>query len=332
MGKRKNKGLNGKNKKILTWIIGIIIVILAGILGFNTPEIQNLVKELGIENTEIVSNSDTENQTTNSSNEINKENTANGINLNNQENLKIYFIDVGQADSILVSNKEHNMLIDAGNNEDGDMVVDFVKNKGIEKLDYLIGTHPHEDHIGGLDDVINSDIKIENMLMPKMQTNTKTFEDVLDAIQNKGLKVTAPKKGDKLTLGDANIEIMTDSIINKDNINLSSITLQLQYGNNKFLFMGDAEKENEETIEWKNIDLLKVGHHGSKTSSSTKFLSQTKPKISIIMAEEGNSYGLPKQEILERLEKVGSTIYRTDKNGTITVTSNGQKITVETEK
>ncbi len=332
MGKRKNKGLNNRNKKILAWIIGIIIVILAGILGFNTPEIQNLVKQLGIENTEIVSNSDTENQTTNSGNEINKENTAKGINLNNQENLKIYFIDVGQADSILVSNKEHNMLIDAGNNEDGEMVVDFVKNKGIEKLDYLIGTHPHEDHIGGLDDVINSDIKIENILMPKMQTNTKTFEDVLDAIQNKGLKVTAPKKGDKLTLGDANIEIMTDSIINKDNINLSSITLQLQYGNNKFLFMGDAEKENEETIEWKNIDLLKVGHHGSKTSSSTKFLSQTKPKISIIMAEEGNSYGLPKQEILERLEKVGSTIYRTDKNGTITVTSNGQKITVETEK
>lgn len=257
MGKRKNKGLNNRNKKILAWIIGIIIVILAGILGFNTPEIQNLVKQLGIENTEIVSNSDTENQTTNSSNEINKENTAKGINLNNQENLKIYFIDVGQADSILVSNKEHNMLIDAGNNEDGEMVVDFVKNKGIEKLDYLIGTHPHEDHIGGLDDVINSDIKIENILMPKMQTNTKTFEDVLDAIQNKGLKVTAPKKGDKLTLGDANIEIMTDSIINKDNINLSSITLQLQYGNNKFLFMGDAEKENEETIEWKNIDLLK---------------------------------------------------------------------------
>ncbi len=332
MGKRKNKGLNNRNKKILAWIIGIIIVILAGILGFNTPEIQNLAKQLGIENTEIVSNSDTENQTTNNSNEINKENTSKGINLNNQENLKIYFIDVGQADSILVSNKEHNMLIDAGNNEDGEMVVDFVKNKGIEKLDYLIGTHPHEDHIGGLDDVINSDIKIENILMPKMQTNTKTFEDVLDAIQNKGLKVTAPKKGDKLTLGDANIEIMTDSIINKDNINLSSITLQLQYGNNKFLFMGDAEKENEETIEWKNIDLLKVGHHGSKTSSSTKFLSQTKPKISIIMAEEGNSYGLPKQEILERLEKVGSTIYRTDKNGTITVTSNGQKITVETEK
>lgn len=329
MGKRKSKGLNRKNKKILAGIVGVIIVILTGVLGFNTPEIQNLAKQLGIETVATVN---TENENNNINKEVNKGNITGNSNLNNDENLKIYFIDVGQADSILVSNKEHNMLIDAGNNEDGDMVVNFVKNKGIEKLDYLIGTHPHEDHIGGLDDVINSNIKIENILMPKMQTNTKTFEDVLDAIKNKGLKVTAPKKGDKLTLGDANIEIMTDSIINKDNINLSSITLQLKYGNNTFLFMGDAEKENEETREWKNVDLLKVGHHGSKTSSSTKFLSQTRPKISIIMAEKGNKYGLPKQEILERLEKVESTIYRTDKNGTITVTSNGQKITVETEK
>ena len=174
MGKRKNKGLNSKNKKILAGIIGIIIVILAGVLGFNTPEIQNLAKQLGIENVETTNH------------EVKQNNTDENINLNIDENLKVYFIDVGQADSILVSNKEHNMLIDAGNNEDGKMVVNFVKNKGIKKLDYLIGTHPHEDHIGGLDDVINSDIKIENILMPKMQTNTKTFEDVLNAIKNKG--------------------------------------------------------------------------------------------------------------------------------------------------
>ena len=119
-------------------------------------------------------------------------------------NVEIYFIDVGQADSILVKNGNESMLIDAGNNEDGKDVVEFIKEKGINKLDYVVGTHPHEDHIGGLDDVINSDIKTENILMPKIQTNTKTFEDVLDSISNKELKITTPKKGDIFKIGEAN--------------------------------------------------------------------------------------------------------------------------------
>ena len=156
-----------------------------------------------------------------------------------EENLNVYFIDVGQADSILVSNKNETMLIDAGDNDNGRDVVNFIKEKGITKINYLIGTHPHADHIGGLDDVINSDLEIENIYMPKIQTNTKTFEDVLDAIKNKGLKVTAPKKGDKFKIGDSNCEIMTDSIIDENNLNLSSIIIRLEYGDNSFLFMGD---------------------------------------------------------------------------------------------
>lgn len=308
----------GKRKtKIIGSLIAVIIVVLAGLLGINNEQISKLANEIGLGNL------------------INSESTE-AINQNNitpvNGELQVYYIDVGQADSILIINKEDAMLIDAGNNEDGEDVVNFIKDKGITKLDYVVGTHPHEDHIGGLDDVINSNIEIENVLMPKIETTTKTFEDVVNAISNKGLTVKAPNKGDTFTLGDSNLEVMTDSILDEDNLNLSSITLRLQYGNNSFLFMGDSEKENEKTITWPKTDVLKVGHHGSDTSSSEEFLNEVKPSISIIMAGKDNSYGLPKEEIVERLENVGSKVYRTDENGTIEVTSDGNNINVTTKK
>lgn len=244
------------------------------------------------------------------------------------DKLEVDFIDVGQADSILVSNKDETMLIDAGNNENGQDVVKFIKNKGISKINYLIGTHPHADHIGGLDDVINSDLEIENVYMPKIQTNTKTFEDILDSLKNKNLKVTAPKRGDSFKIGEANCEVMTDSILDKENLNLSSIVIRLEFGENSFLFMGDAETENEKTINWPKTNVLKVGHHGSNTSSSQNFLNQVKPEYAIIMAGKDNSYGLPKQKILDRLNKIGAKIYRTDEKGTITIISDGKTIEV----
>lgn len=319
MSKRKNTNKN--TQKVIISIVATLIVIIAGVLGISNTEIQKVANQIGFGNIVNTTTTTTANTNGNTTNNV----VADG-------NLTVYFIDVGQADSILITNNNHNMLIDAGNNEDGEQVVNFIKDKKIEKLDYVVGTHPHEDHIGGLDDVINSDIQIEKVLMPKMQTNTKTFEDVLDAIQNKGLKITAPKKGDTYSLGDASLEVMTDSIENKKNLNLSSITLLMKYGNNSFLFMGDAEKENEQTRQWPNVDVLKVGHHGSKTSSSQEFLNQTKPKISIIMAGVGNNYGLPKQEILDRLNNMGSKIYRTDESGTIIIKSDGCNLSVESNK
>ena len=300
-------------QKFIGSIIGIIVLMIARIFGLNNENINSILE--------------TEN---NANTTAEQEITANSMPVDG--NLNIYFIDVGQADSILITNNDASMLIDAGNNEDGEDVVNFIKDKGITKLDYVVGTHPHEDHIGGLDDVINSDLEITNIYMPKIETTTKTFEDVIDAIENKGLSITSPKKGDTFTVGNATLEVMTDSILDEDNLNLSSITLLMQYGNNKFLFMGDAEAENEETRDWPKVDLLKVGHHGSNTSSSDKFLNETKPTYSIIMAGKGNSYGLPTEETLNKLQNIGSIIYRTDLNGTITVTSDGENIEISTSK
>ena len=247
------------------------------------------------------------------------------------ESVVVRYLDVGQADSILVQSEGINMLIDAGTNSSGQTVVKDLEDLGVTKIDYLIGTHPHEDHIGGMDDIIkNFDIGI--IYMPKIQTNTKTFEDVLDAVSEKGLKITSPKKGDEFEVGGARCEIMTDGIEDTSNLNLSSIVIRMTYGTQSFLFMGDAEKENEETRQWPQTTVLKVGHHGSSTSSSTQFLNEVQPQISVISVGKDNKYVHPTKTTINKLEKIKTKIYRTDESGTITITSDGKKCIVTTEK
>lgn len=250
------------------------------------------------------------------------------------QDVVVHYFDVGQADSILVQSNGVNMLIDAGTNEMGKTVVKYLQDLGITKIDYLIGTHPHEDHIGGLDDVINN-FEIGTIYMPKVQTNTKTFEDVLDAISNKNLKINSPETGYIFDVGNAKCEVMSinnSSEETKNNLNLASIVIRMTYGETSFLFMGDAEEENELARSWEQTTVLKVGHHGSDTSSSKSFLEQVKPEIAVISVGEGNTYGHPKQTTIDKLNEIGATIYRTDKNGTITITSNGKEVKVATER
>lgn len=238
-----------------------------------------------------------------------------------ENDLYIYYLDVGQADSIFVYNKDECMLIDAGNNADGKLICDYLKSLGITKIDYLIGTHPHEDHIGGLDDVIKS-FTIGTIYMPKKSSTTKTFEDVLDAISNKNLRVNSPKVGSTFKIGNALCEVMSIEN-NADEANLASICIEMTYGTQKYLFTGDMEVENENARSWNDIDVLKVAHHGSTSSSSKEFLDQTQPEIAIISCGENNDYGHPHKEILERLEKIDCEVYRTDLLGTILLKSNG---------
>lgn len=242
------------------------------------------------------------------------------------EYLKIYYLDVGQADSILIDCNQKYMLIDAGNNEDGKLLVDYFNSLGIKKFDYVIASHPHEDHIGGMDDIINN-FSIDNFYMPDVITTTKTYEDLLDALENVRLSVYTPNAKDTFLLDNSSVQIL---YVGSDdgNLNDASIVLKLTFGKEKFLFMGDASEKVEKEILNKDLesDVLKVGHHGSQYSTSLKFLEKVSPKYAIISVGKDNSYNHPHDIVLNRLSKIGSRVYRTDIDGTILITSDGNSL------
>ena len=256
------------------------------------------------------------------------DNSHNPINLSKDElkGLKISYLDVGQADSILIQTSNENMLIDAGNNSDGQGIVEYLKKQNISSFKYVIGTHAHEDHIGGMDDIINN-FEINHFYMPDVITTTKTFEDVLDALTAKEQRFETPNVDETLTLGEATIKVL---YVGKDdkNLNNSSIVLKLKYKNAEFLFMGDLEKGIEKELIEKDVkaDIIKIGHHGSDSSSSKEFIEKVNPSMAIISVGKGNKYGHPKSSTLDILNKNNIRILRTDELGTIIVTSDGFKV------
>ena len=246
--------------------------------------------------------------------------------------LYVEFLDVGQADSILIYNKGHYMLIDAGNNEDGYKLVNYFKSLGITKFDYVVGTHAHEDHIGGMDDIINN-FDIGHFYMPDVITTTKTFEDIVIGLENKQLAFETPKVGSSFKVGDASINTIYVGSDEAD-LNNTSIVLKLTYGSNKFLFTGDAEGKVEKQILESGIesDVLKVGHHGSQYSSTLAFLNAVNPTYAVIQVGKNNVYDHPKKVILNRFDYLNIKVYRTDLDGTIVAKSDGETITFSTKE
>lgn len=246
--------------------------------------------------------------------------------------LKFYILDVGQADAILINNNDHYMLIDAGNNNDGKKLVDYFNKLGIKTFDYMFLTHPHEDHIGGADDIINN-FEIRNFYMTDMIATTKTFEDVLDALDSKNMNYNVPKMDEEISFNDSILKILHTNSSCINNLNDCSIVIKLTYGNNSFLFTGDASSEIENKIIYKDIksDFLKVGHHGSNYSSSDKFIKKVNPKYAAISVGDNNIYNHPSKMVVDRLKSNGIEVFQTNKNGSIIITSNGEEINISFE-
>ena len=252
--------------------------------------------------------------------------------------MTVQFIDVGQADSTLILLPDGEvMLIDAGGNASADALAGYLRETGIEKIDYLVGTHPHEDHIGGLDKVIDS-FKIGKIYLPKVDDTqvptTQTYEDVLSAIDDKGLTVTKGQGGVTVKRTDSlQISLIAPNSGKYAGLNSYSIAVKLSYGERSFLITGDAETDSEKEMLEKfdvKADVLKCGHHGSSTSTSAAFLKAVSPRYAVLSCGADNKYGHPHKETLQRLTKAGCEIYRTDEDKTITATCDGSEIFFET--
>lgn len=240
-----------------------------------------------------------------------------------------HFIDVGQGDAILVTSKDGNMLIDTSEQGARDDLDGYLKAAGIEKLKYLVLTHPDADHIGNADYIINN-YEIENVVMTDHVATTKTYERLLDAIEDRNVNVIIPEPGYEFSIGALKNTVLAPTE-KYDDPNEMSIVIKAVYGSTSVMLTGDAEKESESDIcnywsaEALECDILKVGHHGSGTSTTAKFLNAVSPEIAVISCGEGNKYGHPHSESVERLEKAGVKIYRTDIEGSIIFRTDGKE-------
>lgn len=355
MKKKKNKS------KSIKGIIGIVILVAVVIFSFATGNFEVVQDILNGVETNISNSNDNISDTVIDIGNSVVDNVLNGTGSNEQNTtessiandnivelkiadngnpiisneLKIHYIDVGQGDSILLQNESTAILIDGGPRECADKLVEYIKQQQIKTLTYVVATHPHEDHIGSLDDVINEVETVENVWMPKKTSNTATFKALVTAIKNKNLTAEQPEIGKTVIIGDLKMTVL-GPVKDYSDTNDWSIVIKVEYKDNSFIFTGDAEATAEKDVLGLNMDLsadvLKAGHHGSSTSTSEEFFKAVNPTYAVISLGEGNSYGHPHTETLELLKKYNIVTYRTDRNGTVVLTSDGKNISFEVEK
>ena len=242
--------------------------------------------------------------------------------------IKVHFIDVGQGDASLIDIDGKFVMIDGGTGDSADNTIDFISSLGVTELECAVATHPHEDHIGGLDDIINEFPTAKAYISPG-NTTTRAFENLLSSLENS--KVKTVSAGDVFEIGKVKFEVFAPKNNEYSELNNYSVCLKMTYGRKSFLFTGDAEKLSENEMLDSgfdlNSDVLKAGHHGSETSTSDKFLKAVSPEVAVVSVGR-NSYGLPDESVINKLEAC-SKLYRTDLNGNITVATDGKTLEVK---
>jgi len=252
------------------------------------------------------------------------------FNLDLKNNMVTHFIDVGQGDCILIQVNSKNLLIDSGTSDSKQALIRYLKNNNITKLDYVVETHPHEDHIGGMASVIKT-FDIGEFYGPKVIATSQSFDDMIRALRNKNLKINISKPNISLDLGpNTTCVMLSPNSTTYENVNDYSCVIKVSYKNSTYLFTGDTETTAEQELITNGYNLkaqvLKVAHHGSKTSTSQTFLNKVSPKIAVISCGAYNTYGHPNRETLDKLKKINSIVYRTDIDKNIILISDGTNI------